>query len=281
MPAREGRGKGACVPGHILSRNTHGSAAFCHHSQRTGFQMPLRTMKERMIQTLAYEGIGLVLAAPLLASAFGHGTGESAMLLALMAAVVLFWAPIHNTAFDWIDLRLSGRTACARPHRLRIVHACSYETTCIVFTLPLLIWVGGFTVAEALMADLMLTLFYVAYAYVFHLVYDRLRPVGSGAAAVAMFPAVMPAAPPSQEPAPDQHRDQQRKDRQEVEGDAAEDRQDQADPTVRRPHRRQMADKGGMGLGKAALVELAGQPGMAGHALGLGQPVGLGAQPAG
>lgn len=243
--------------------------------------MALRTFKERVIQTLAFEAIGIALVVPVFSILFGKAASESAGLLVLLVMAVLLWAPIHNSVFDWFDLRLSRRTACARPHGLRVLHAFSYEATCIAFTLPMLLGIGGLGLDEALMANVGLTLFYVGYAYVFHLAYDRLRPVGSCAAAVAMFPAVMPAVPPSQEPAPDQHRDEQRKDRQQIEGDAAEDRQDQPDPTVRRPHRRQMADKRGMGLGKAALIELAGQSGVAGHALGLGETVGLGAQPAG
>ena len=238
--------------------------------------MALRTTRERIIQTLAYEGIGLMLAAPLLSATLGHDSHESALLLGLIAGVVLIWAPIHNTGFDLIELRLTGRTACQRPHRLRIVHACSYETSCIVFTLPIFVWLGGFTLAEALMADLLLTIFYVGYAYVFHLVYDRLRPVRHAQAnTVAMFPAVMPAAGASQEPAPQQHGDKQPEHHQKAEGDAAQDRQDQSDPPVGGPQRRKVANERGVGLGKAGVVQLLGQSGMADKALGLGQTVGV------
>lgn len=233
-----------------------------------------------MIQTLAYEGIGLALAVPIYATAFGSGASESAALLGLMVLIVLVWAPLHNTAFDWADWRLSGRSACARPHRLRLVHAFSYEISCMVFTLPLFIWLGGLSLRQALMADIGFTLFYVGYAYVFHLAYDRLRPVAVADLGVAMFPAIMPDRVPSQEPAPQQHDDQQRKDRQQVEGDAAQDRQDQVDPPVRRAHRRQMTDQRRVGLGQARVIQLVGKPGVARHALGLGQPVGLGPQPA-
>ena len=36
---------------------------------------------------------------------------------------------------------------------------------------------GGLSLQAALLAELGLTLLYAAYAYAFHLVYDRLRPV--------------------------------------------------------------------------------------------------------
>jgi uncharacterized membrane protein len=49
-----------------------------------------------------------------------------------------------------------------------------------VVTLPIMLWLGGFSLREALLATAGLTAVYTAYAYAFHLVYDRLRPVAAG-----------------------------------------------------------------------------------------------------
>ena len=49
-------------------------------------------------------------------------------------------------------------------------------------TLPILIFFGGFGLLEALIVDVALTIFYTVYAFVFHLGYDRLRPVLPAAA---------------------------------------------------------------------------------------------------
>ena len=139
--------------------------------------MTLRSPRERLIQTLAYEVGGLCLSVPLVA-VLGHGTTREAFWLMLaLSGAVLVWSPIHNTVFDWVDFRLSGRLASDRPQRWRLVHAASHEATTVVVTLPILIWLGGLSLWAALLADLGLTLLYAGYAYVFHLVYDRLRPV--------------------------------------------------------------------------------------------------------
>ena len=139
--------------------------------------MTLRSPRERLIQTIAYEVGGLCLSVPLVAG-LGHGTTREAFFLMLaLSAAVLVWSPLHNTVFDWADLRLSGRVASDRPQRWRLVHAASHEATTVVVTLPILIWLGGLGLWAALLADLGLTLLYAAYAYVFHLVYDWLRPV--------------------------------------------------------------------------------------------------------
>jgi uncharacterized membrane protein len=139
--------------------------------------MTLRSPRERLIQTVAYELGGLCLSVPLVAVVGGGSTGEAFTLMLALSVAVLIWSPIHNTVFDWLDLRLSGRVASDRPQRWRLVHAASHEASTVVVTLPILIWLGGLGLWAALLADLGLTLLYAVYAYVFHLVYDRLRPV--------------------------------------------------------------------------------------------------------
>lgn len=139
--------------------------------------MSLRSPRERAIQTIAYEVGGLCLSVPLVA-AFGGGTaGEAFGLMLALSGAVLFWSPLHNTVFDWLEFRLTRRLTSDRPQGWRLVHAASLESTTVVVTLPNLIWLGGLTVPEALLADLGLTLLYAGYAYLFHLIYDRLRPV--------------------------------------------------------------------------------------------------------
>jgi uncharacterized membrane protein len=107
----------------------------------------------------------------------GQAAVEGAVLMLALAVAVMIWPPIHNTVFDWADLRLSGRVASDRPQRWRVVHALSHEATTVVVTLPILVWFGGHGWREALLIDLGLTVLYTVYAYGFHRVYDRLRPV--------------------------------------------------------------------------------------------------------
>ena len=129
------------------------------------------------MQTVAFEAGGLVLATPLYAAVFGAALDQSVVLLGALAAACLLWCPLHNTAFDWLEARVSGRTASDRPHRWRVVHALSHEVSVAVVTLPLLISLGGLDLASALSAEIGLTLFYAGYAYLFHLAFDGLRPV--------------------------------------------------------------------------------------------------------
>lgn len=137
----------------------------------------LRSVRERVIQTLYFEGIGLLLVAPLYAAAAGAAMRESFTMVAVVSLVVMAWSAIFNTVFDRIEWRWTGRVASDRPHRLRSLHAVLHELTAMVVSCPVIYAMTPLDWGQALVADLGLTLAYAAYAYVFHLGFDRLRPV--------------------------------------------------------------------------------------------------------
>lgn len=141
----------------------------------------LRSARERLVQTLAFEAGGLLLVAPLYALATGSGAGESLLLVAVLAAVVMAWSALYNTVFDVVERHRTGRVASDRPERWRLVHAIGHEATALVVTWPVIVALTGMSWAGALVADIALTLVYTAYAYVFHRIYDRWRPVARAA----------------------------------------------------------------------------------------------------
>lgn len=139
--------------------------------------MSLRSGRERIVQTLSFEVLGLIIVVPAHALVSHTTADTSALLVASLAVIVTLWSPLFNTVFDRIDLALSGRVASERPHRLRLVHAVLLELSALVATLPVVMHLAGYGLWEAVVFDAALTVFYTAYAYVFHLAYDRLRPL--------------------------------------------------------------------------------------------------------
>lgn len=139
--------------------------------------MALRSLRERVFQTLAYEIIGLMIISPLVATFHAMTNSDSVALLIAVSLTCLGWAPVHNTIFDLIDLRCSGKVASDRPQCWRLVHAASLEVTSTLVTVPVIIWFTGYGFWQAVLFDLTLTLAYTAYAYLFHLAYDWARPV--------------------------------------------------------------------------------------------------------
>lgn len=145
----------------------------------------VRDWRERALQTLAYEAGGLLAVSPLWSIAAGVTAIESATLLICLSIAVMSWMAIYNTAFDILDARFAGRVASDRPHRWRVLHAAGLEVTSVLATWPLIAWLADLGWLEALAADLGLTLAYVVYGYLFHLGFDRWRPVAGSARPLA------------------------------------------------------------------------------------------------
>lgn len=137
----------------------------------------LRDARERALQTLCFEALGLLLVTPLYSLAAGSAMDDALGLLVLLSVVVMAWSALYNTAFDWAEARLAQRVASDRPAGLRVAHALGLEGSVLLATWPLIHYVGGLSWRDALIADIGLTLTYAAYAWAFHWAFDRLRPV--------------------------------------------------------------------------------------------------------
>jgi len=138
---------------------------------------PLRSLKDRLRQVALFEVGGLVLITPPFSWASGVPVAASMGLLAVLALLAALWNGAYNTAFDWVEGRLTGRPADRRPWRLRVAHALGFEGGLVLLTLPVVVLWTGLGWWPALVADLGLALAYAAYAFVFNLAYDRLFPI--------------------------------------------------------------------------------------------------------
>lgn len=143
--------------------------------------VPLRRLRERVLQVLLFEAGGLLLVTPLVAWATGAQAGESLALLLALSVAVMAWAALYNTLFDHLEARLAGRVASARPHRLRLLHAVGLEVSSVLATCPVIVWMADLGWWPALAADIALAGVYAAYGYLYHWVFDRWRPVPQGA----------------------------------------------------------------------------------------------------
>ncbi len=154
-----------------------GSALLLPQDSTLSFKPRLRSFRDRLRQIALFEVGGLLLVTPPFAWASGVPLAQSAGLLALLALVAALWNGSFNTCFDWVEGRLTGRTADRRPLRLRCVHAALFEGGLLLITLPVIVVWTGMGWLEALVADLALAIAYTLYAFVFNLGYDRMFPI--------------------------------------------------------------------------------------------------------
>ena len=137
----------------------------------------LRSLVDRLRQIALFEIGGLLLITPPFVWLSGVPLTDSLGLLALIAAIAALWNAAYNTSFDWLEGRLTGRTADHRPVLLRGVHAIGFEGGLLLISLPIIMRWTGMGWREALIADISLALTYVAYAFVFNLIYDHVFPI--------------------------------------------------------------------------------------------------------
>lgn len=137
----------------------------------------LRSLGDRIRQIALFEVGGLVLITPPFAWISGVPLTESLGMLALLALIAALWNGCYNTGFDWVEGRLTGRTADRRPIGLRCLHALGFETGLLVLTLPVIMWWIGMGWLEALIADIGLAITYTVYALLFNMGYDRVFPI--------------------------------------------------------------------------------------------------------
>ena len=139
-------------------------------------KIELRTWRTRVVQSCAYEIGGIVLIAPIIAATTEHSLNEGALFVILLSLAFLVWSYVHNLVFDLAERSAGKGPASARSHRWRIFHAICLEVTSIVATLPIIMWLGGFSFWQAVTVDLALSAIYAGYAYLFHLGFDQLFP---------------------------------------------------------------------------------------------------------
>jgi uncharacterized membrane protein len=135
----------------------------------------MRTTADRIRHAISFELIGILIATPLAAFAFHLHAGDSAVIIVGSATVAMVWNYVYNLVFDKALNRLAGTTLKSGP--VRIAHAVLFEIGLLIMLMPLIALYLGISLWQALIMDLAFALFYMVYALVFNLAYDRLFPL--------------------------------------------------------------------------------------------------------
>jgi uncharacterized membrane protein len=142
-------------------------------------KLPLRSLLDRLRQIALYEIGGLALISPLFAFGAGISPASSIGLLAALSLIIGTWNGVYSTAFDWCERAITGQSADRRSLLARVAHAVFLEAGAVVFTTPLIAAWTDVSWKAAFIEDIGLTVVYVAYAFVFGLLYDSVFPIGS------------------------------------------------------------------------------------------------------
>lgn len=137
----------------------------------------MRSTRDRIRHALLFEAFGLALVIPLGTVLFGLHASEMGVIGVGSALAAMAWNYVYNLGFDRAMQRRLGHTRKSVP--LRVAHAVLFEAGLLTILLPPIAWYLGIGLAQAFVMDLAIAAFYVAYAFVFNLAYDRAFPLPS------------------------------------------------------------------------------------------------------
>ena len=143
----------------------------------------MRSPLDRLRHALSFEVIALLIVVPLGAVVFDKPLHDIGIVGVVSATLATVWNFAYNTVFDIALHRMTGSTL--KSLRARILHAVTFEVGLLIVLLPFIAWYLGVTLWQALVMDLAFAAFYVVYAFVFNLAYDRLFPLPEWSAGAA------------------------------------------------------------------------------------------------
>ncbi|MEC6798494.1 PACE efflux transporter [Photobacterium sp. S4TG1] len=134
----------------------------------------MRTRLDRIRHAICFEVIGLILLVGVL-SQFGFDSSHVGVVGIAFSILATVWNYIYNIWFDRMLYRRYKTTV--KTTIVRIIHSLGFEAGLLFVTIPILSWALKVTLWEAFVLDIGMVLFYLIYAYVYNIVYDRLFPV--------------------------------------------------------------------------------------------------------
>ncbi|WP_419952979.1 PACE efflux transporter [Methylobacterium sp.] len=135
----------------------------------------MRSTRDRIRHALLFEMFGLALIIPFGTVLFGLHASDMGMIGVGSAVIATAWNYVYNLGFDRAMQRLAGHTRKSLP--LRVGHAVLFEAGLLMILLPPIAWYLGIGLAQAFFMDLAIAAFYVVYAFLFNLGYDRAFPL--------------------------------------------------------------------------------------------------------
>ncbi|QIZ75815.1 PACE efflux transporter [Ferrimonas lipolytica] len=129
------------------------------------------TTKDRVIHSVLFEVIGLILLVPVASLISGVAPSIMTGIAVLVSLIAMAWNYGYNVLFD----KLFGQDRINRGLIVRMAHSAGFEIGLLSISLPLLVLMTGMGWWDALILDLGMVVFYLVYTLVFNWCYDHGR----------------------------------------------------------------------------------------------------------
>ncbi len=135
----------------------------------------MRALSDRLRHAISFEAIALLIVTPVGAMVFHLPLASATVVTVVSASIATGWNMGFNYLFDVASQRLRGSTQKTMP--LRVLHAVLFELGLLLVLAPFFAWYLDISLLRALFMDMSFAAFYLVYAFVFNIIYDRLFPL--------------------------------------------------------------------------------------------------------
>jgi uncharacterized membrane protein len=127
-------------------------------------------LQRKIVYVVSFELIAIVLASTLLRLLSDSPAGTAGITAAASSAIAMAWNYVYNALFEAWEARQARK---GRSLLRRGVHAIGFEAGLVTMLVPLFAWVLGVSLLVALMLNAAMIVFFLVYAFLFNLVFDR------------------------------------------------------------------------------------------------------------
>ncbi len=131
----------------------------------------MQGIKRKLVYVSLYELIAIIITSISLSLLSNQGVGHASVAAVVSSAIAIAWNLVFNSLFERWEARQAKR---GRNLLRRIAHAVGFEGGLVAMLVPLFAWWLHISLWEALMLDLGLLAFFLAYTFVFNLIFDRI-----------------------------------------------------------------------------------------------------------
>ncbi|MDB5941064.1 MAG: bacterial Transrane Pair family protein [Ramlibacter sp.] len=133
-------------------------------------QAVLQGIKRKIFYVGSFELFAIAISSTLLKLLSGSPVASAGTAAVASSAIALLWNLVYNGLFERWEARQSRK---GRSLARRAAHALGFEAGLVLMLVPLFAWVLDVTLREALLYNLGMIAFFLAYTFLFNLAFDR------------------------------------------------------------------------------------------------------------
>ncbi|HEY8361147.1 MAG TPA: PACE efflux transporter [Ramlibacter sp.] len=130
----------------------------------------MQGIKRKIVYVISFEVIAIALASTLLRLFSDSPVVTAGITAAASSAIAMAWNYVYNLLFEAWEARQARK---GRSFLRRAVHAIGFEAGLVTILIPLFAWLLEVDLLTAALLNAVMIVFFLVYAFVFNLLFDR------------------------------------------------------------------------------------------------------------